>query len=437
MRRALLSDLESWKNDPHRKPLVLRGARQVGKTWLLREFGRSSFDRTIYVSLEDSPAARGIFSLDSDTKRIAASLALIDGAGAIDPATTLIILDEVQEEPAALRAMKYFAENAPEYHIACAGSLLGVALHAGTTFPVGKVDFLTLHPMTFLEFLDAQGRGDLANAIADFSPDLIAPFHEDLVEWLRWYLFVGGMPEVVERFSEARDTAAARRVQRQLLDAYEQDFSKHAPIEEVPRLRAIWRTIPEQLARENRRFIYGHISAGARAKMYELALLWLGDAGLVERVNRLTVPRVPLASYADDRAFKLYFHDIGLLGALAGLDQRAVIDGDVLFTEFKGALTEQYVCQQLVAQGMRPYYWTSDSGNAEVDFVIDRDGAPTPIEVKAHTNLRAKSLRTYREKYNPVIAVRTSLAPYERQEGLINLPLYAVGAITGGLKESN
>jgi len=425
--RTVMDTLVAWKSEPKRKPLLLFGARQVGKTWLLRELGRSHYDRTVYVSLDQSATARNVFDADLDVGRIVADLAVVAGGGPIDPDSTLIVLDEVQEAPRALTALKYFAETAPQYHVACAGSLLGVAAHPGTSFPVGKVDMVDVRPMTFDEFLRAMGEAALADLISADELDRLSTFHEKLVSSLRWYLYVGGMPEVVAQFAPDRAPDDARKVQQEILTAYDRDFSKHAPLEEVPRLRALFASVPAQLARENRRFVYGHASPGARAKTMELALQWLVDAGLVHRVPRVSAARLPLAAYADG-AFKLYLADTGLVGAMAGLDARTLVSGHQAFTEFKGSLTEQYALQELVAAGLAPSYWARTSG-AEVDFVVQHAATIVPVEVKAETNLQAKSLRVFRDTYTPEVSVRTSLRPFRDEGWLVNLPLYALSAL--------
>ena len=427
MERTVTEALVAWKDSPRRKPLLLFGARQVGKTWLLRELGRRYYQRTVYLSLDQSATARSVFDGDLDAVRIVSDLAVLAGGGPVDPATTLIVLDEVQEAPRALTALKYFAENAPQYHLACAGSLLGVAAHPGTSFPVGKVDMVDVRPMTFPEFLRAADEEPLADVVVAGELDRLAPFHDRLVSLLRWYLFVGGMPEAVEQFVPDRDPDAARQVQMEILGAYERDFSKHTPATEVPRLRALFGSVPAQLARENRRFVYGEAQQGARAKTMELALQWLLDAGLVHRVPRVTAARLPLAGYADN-AFKLYLVDTGLIGAMAGLDARTLVDGHRLFTEFKGSLTEQYALQELVAAQMVPWYWAR-TGGAEVDFVVQHAGTIVPVEVKAEVNLQAKSLRVFRDTYAPQVSIRTSLRPFRDEGWLVNLPLYALSAL--------
>jgi predicted AAA+ superfamily ATPase len=424
-----MARLVAWKSSRRRKPLLLSGARQVGKTWLLREFGRLHFERVVYLSLDQSAIARNVFDADLDIARVIADLSVASGGGPIDPASTLIVLDEIQEAPRALAALKYFAEDAPEYHVACAGSLLGVAAHEGTSFPVGKVNFLNVYPLDFTEFLRALGEGGLADLLDQHSLDRLAPFHEKLVSLLRQYLFTGGMPEAVATFAADRDPGNVRDVHQELLDAYERDFSKHAPTAEVPKLRALFTDIPRQLARENRRFVYGQAEPGARAKTFELALQWLLDARMAYQIPRVTVPRIPLATYRDQRAFKLFALDVGLVGAMIGLDQRTLIEGNAVFTEYKGALAEQFMLQSLVNIGLAPAYWANKNGNAEVDFLVQHSGLIVPVEVKAETNLQAKSLRVYRDAHEPAVSLRASLRPYRDEGWLVNLPLYAVTAL--------
>ncbi len=335
-----------------------------------------------------------------------------------------------QEVPRALTSLKYFCEDAPQYHIICAGSLLGIALHQGTSFPVGKVDFLKLYPLSFPEFLMAMGKEQFADLLCDHDFSMITPFRQTYIDYLKYYCFVGGMPEAVQHFSEHQDYDEVRGIQRRILDAYEQDFSKHAPNEIVPRIRMVWNSIPSQLAKENKKFIYGLVRAGARAKEFETAIMWLSDCGIVHKVSRVTKPNLPLKAYEDRKAFKLFFVDVGLLGCMTGLHQQTILDGNDIFTEFKGALAEQYVMQQLVTiSEINLYYYTNERGSCEIDFLIDNGVSITPVEVKAEVNLRAKSLQTYREKYRPEKSVRTSMADYREQDWLLNLPLYAIGEI--------
>lgn len=429
MYRMAMENLLAWKQSRRRKPLIIEGARQVGKTWLMKEFGRQAYADTVYINFDSNARMAELFASDLDTKRLVLGLELYAGRK-IDPENALLIFDEVQEVPRALAALKYFCEDAPQYHIVCAGSLLGIALHRGTSFPVGKVDFLKLYPLSFQEFLMAIGKQQFSELLDQQDFSMITSFRETYADALKQYYFVGGMPEAVESFAENQDFNEVRQIQKRILAAYEQDFSKHAPNEAVPRLRMLWNSIPAQLAKENKKFIYGLVREGARAKDYETALLWLSDCGLVHRVSRVNAPGIPLRAYEDMKAFKLFVLDVGLLGCMTGLHQRTLLDGNALFVEFKGALTEQYVCQQLkTLADLELCYYTNDRGSCEVDFVVDTGGRVMPLEVKAETNLRAKSLKTYREKFSPELAIRTSMADYRKEDGLVNLPLYAIGQI--------
>lgn len=429
MYRMAMENLLAWKQSRRRKPLIIEGARQVGKTWLMKEFGRQAYADTVYINFDSNARMAELFASDLDTKRLVLGLELYAGRK-IDPENALLIFDEVQEVPRALAALKYFCEDAPQYHIVCAGSLLGIALHRGTSFPVGKVDFLKLYPLSFQEFLMAIGKQQFSELLDQQDFSMITSFRETYADALKQYYFVGGMPEAVESFAENQDFNEVRQIQKRILAAYEQDFSKHAPNDVVPRLRMLWNSIPAQLAKENKKFIYGLVREGARAKDYETALLWLSDCGLVHRVSRVNAPGIPLRAYEDMKAFKLFVLDVGLLGCMTGLHQRTLLDGNTLFVEFKGALTEQYVCQQLkTLADLELCYYTNDRGSCEVDFVVDTGGRVMPLDVKAETNLRAKSLKTYREKFSPELAIRTSMADYRKEDGLVNLPLYAIGQI--------
>ena len=429
MYRFAIEKLKRWKESEIRKPLIIEGARQVGKTWLMKEFGRTSYERTVYVNFDSNMRMASLFSSDLDVKRIIMGIELYSGEK-IDPDNTLIIFDEIQEVPRALSSLKYFCENAPRYHVVCAGSLLGIALHEGTSFPVGKVDFLKLYPLSFEEFLMATGKEKYVQLLKDGDYELIRAFGQDLTDSLKHYYFVGGMPEAVLSFAALADFNQVRAIQRRILEAYEQDFSKHAPRETVPRLRMLWSSIPSQLAKENKKFIYGLIKEGSRAREYESAIMWLTDCGLVHKVNRVTAGRLPLGAYEDMRAFKLFLLDVGLLGCMVGLDPRVILDGNSMFVEFKGALTEQYVLQQLIIDSCRPvYYYTNDSASCEVDFLLDFGNTVIPLEVKAERNLRAKSLGVFIEKYSPSLAVRASMSDYRRDSKVIDLPLYALGGI--------
>lgn len=429
MYRIAIEKLLKWKQSKRRKPLIIEGARQVGKTWLMKEFGRQAYEDTVYINFDSNSRMAELFAPDLDTERLIMGLELYAGRK-IDPEKSLLIFDEVQEVPRALTALKYFYENAPQYNIVCAGSLLGIALHQGTSFPVGKVDFLKLYPLSFNEFLRAIGEERFAELLDKLDFQMITSFRQTYIDALKQYYFVGGMPEAVQSFAENKDFNEVREIQRRILAAYEQDFSKHVPNEIVPRLRMLWNSIPSQLAKENKKFIYGIVREGARAKEYKTAIMWLCDCGLVHKVSRVNTAGIPLRAYEDLKAFKLFLVDVGLLGCMAGLRQRTLLDGNALFVEFKGALTEQYVCQQLkTIENLDVYYYTNDRGSCEVDFVVDTGERIVPVEVKAEINLKAKSLKTYREKFSPEVAVRTSMADYKKEDWLVNLPLYAIDQI--------
>lgn len=431
MDRLLLDDLRKWKEKSDRKPLILRGARQVGKTWLLKEFGQRFFDDTFYLNFEQRELPDSIFGGTLSPQQIIEQLSVYRGKK-IMPETTLIIFDEVQELPRALTALKYFAEEAPQYAICCAGSLLGVALHKGTSFPVGKVDFLDLRPMSFMEYLIANGESMLVEYIMNGNRTLDA-FTQKLTEHLKRYLIVGGMPAAVMKWIETHDFFEVNSVQRQLLTAYENDFSKHAPHQLVEKIRYVWDSIPSQLAKENKKFIYGLVRSGARAREYEDALLWLADAGEIIRTYNISKPDVPLKAYVDTKAFKVYLLDVGLLMCMSGLSSKVILEGSRIFEEFKGALTEQYVCQelQLHKQLHSNFYWTSSSV-AEIDFLVSDGIEVYPLECKAGITMNAKSLKSYKDKYSPRWSLRTSLLPYERNEQALttNIPLYMLFALS-------
>ena len=427
MYRSALTKLQEWKDRPKRKPLIIRGARQVGKTWLMKEFGRTSFANTAYINFDNNRRMRILFEDDYDLKRIITALQIESGVK-ITPEDTLIVFDEVQEVPQALTALKYFYENAPEYAVVAAGSLLGIAMHQGTNFPVGKVDELQLYPLSFREFLLATENAPLVDLLDHLDWPLITTFKSKYIDLLRQYYYVGGMPEAVAAYVERGDFAEVRTIQNALLAAYEQDFSKHAPNNIVPRLRMVWQSIPAQLAKENRKFIYGMLREGARAKDFEVALQWLADCGLIHRVHRVSKPGMPLKAYHDLTAFKLYLLDVGLLTAMGDIDVRTLLGGNDIFVEFKGALTEQYVLQQLIAEvGVTPYYWSSEHGTGEIDFLFQLAGTIIPLEVKAEENLRARSLRSFNEKYPGLRPVRTSMSDHRQEAWMENWPLYAIG----------
>ncbi len=425
MRRALMDRLVAWKDDPRRKPLILNGARQVGKTWLLKEFGRLHFENVAYVSLDNDALARSYFDSGFDIARIIASLSLELDMD-IRPGSTLIVLDEVQAAPKAITSLKYFCEDAPEYAVAAAGSLLGISATEGTGFPVGKVNMLDLHPLTFTEFLDATGNGRFAELVQSGDAEMMSAFSDKLAELLKQYYVVGGMPEAVNAYVAEQDVRAARAVQQEILNGYVSDFAKHIPPRLLARTMLAWQSIPGHLSQENKKFIFGQVRKGARTADFEESLAWLQQAGLIYKVRRVSKPHVPLPSYCSMSAFKVFMVDVGLLGAMSGLEPRGVIDGNKVFTEFKGALTEQYVCQQLISEcGLSPYYWSAENSTGEIDFLV-QDGGVFAIEVKAEENLRAKSLRAFKEANPEVDAVRFSLSGYREQDWMRNVPLYAV-----------
>lgn len=427
MYRELIVRLKNWKEDKFRKPLIVKGARQVGKTWLLQEFGRTSYAKFVYVNFEETPALQNIFTSDFEIERIITVLQ-IQSQTTITAEDTLIVFDEIQSAERGITSLKYFCEKAPQYHVIAAGSLLGMGFHSQVSFPVGKVDFMDLRPLSFSEFLLALNESALVEALNAKDWGVISIFADKLKEYLRYYFYVGGMPEVVDAFVQTRDWQLVRRIQNRILNSYEGDFSKHAPNETVPRIRMVWQSIPSQLAKENKKFIYGVMKEGARAKEFELAIQWLVDCGLLLKSHRVSKPGIPLAAYQDISVFKLFLHDVGLLGAMAGLNVRTIIEGDEIFTEFKGALTEQYVMQQLRLDSERYIgYWTNERSISEVDFVIQKEGEVIPIEVKSGENLKAKSFKLFCEKYKPPKAIRTSLSDYNEESWMTNVPLYAIG----------
>ncbi len=426
MYRESIISLKRWKEDKFRKPLIVRGARQVGKTWLLQEFGRTFYNKLVYVNFEETPALQNIFFNDFDIERIITVLQ-IQAQTTITAEDTLIVLDEIQSAERGVTSLKYFCENAPQYHVIAAGSLLGMGLHSQVSFPVGKVDFLDLRPLSFYEFLLSLNESELVDALKAKNWSVVSVFTEKLKEYLRYYFYVGGMPEVVSAFIQTRDWQLVRRIQNRILNSYEGDFSKHAPNETVPRIRMVWQSIPSQLAKENKKFVYGVLREGARAKDFEMAIQWLVDCGLLLKSHRISKPGIPLAAYQEISIFKLFLHDVGLLGAMAGLDVRTIIEGDGIFTEFKGALTEQYVMQQLRLNSERYIsYWTNERSTSEVDFVIQEEGKVIPVEVKSGENLKAKSFRLFCEKYKPSKAIRTSLTDYKEEQWMTNVPLYGI-----------
>ena len=425
MERLLMYDLVIWKNKKRRKPLIIHGARQVGKTWIMKEFGSRYFEQTIYISFDNNERMKNVFDMDYDIGRIISAIK-IEAGETFTAKNTLLIFDEIQEVPRALTSLKYFYENAPEYCIIAAGSLLGMALHEGTSFPVGKVDFLNLHPMNFREFLMAGGENQLADLLVRQDYGLINSFSARFADLLRKYYYVGGMPEAVKCYFEEDDVFAVREIQKELLRYYENDFSKHAPKEQIPRIRMVWNSIPAQLAKENRKFIYGIVREGARAKDFELAIQWLSDYGMIMKSYRITKPGMPLIAYMEQNVFKMFMLDVGLLAAKANLSAKILLEGNQIFEEFKGALTEQFVAQQLHSQNMELYYYSTENSTGEIDFVIQKEQYCIPLEVKAEENLRARSLRAYCAKYRPEIAIRSSMSNYREQDWMVNVPLYAL-----------
>ena len=428
MKREAISKLFEWKNSKDRKPLIMLGARQVGKTWLMQEFASEAYKNSVYVNFENNDILRELFVKDFDIQRIIGAIQWSTGI-TVDE-NTLIILDEIQEAPRGITALKYFAEDAPQYNVIAAGSLLGIAMHRNDSFPVGKVEFMYLYPLSFFEFLDAVGEGRMVELLRSKDWEMITAFRSKFEERLRQYYFVGGMPAVVSAFVEDGNAEKVRTVQKNILDAYERDFSKHAPAIEVPRIRMVWNSIPAQLAKENKKFIYGAVKEGARAKDFELSIEWLKDAGLIHKVNRCKKALLPLKAYEDFSAFKIFMSDIGLMSAMSEVPAQSILDENTLFSDFKGALTEQYVLQQLKTDpSLSVYYWSSDNSRGEIDFLLQKESQIIPIEVKAKENLQAKSLRAFVEKNPGLKGVRFSMSPYREQDWLVNYPLYSVQAV--------
>ncbi len=425
MNRLLIKELIDWKTAINRKPLIIKGARQVGKTWLMQKFGAQHFKQVVYLNFESSQRVQNIFKPDFNISRIIEVIE-IETNQKIDAATTLLIFDEIQEAEKGLTALKYFYEQAPQYYIVAAGSLLGISLQKNKSFPVGKVDFLQLYPLSFIEFLINLGHSKLVDNLVLKNWEVIASFHQKLVELLRIYYFVGGMPEAVANYIENKNLDTVRQIQQKIIIGYQNDFAKHAPNDIVPKIKLVWQSLISQLAKENRKFIYGQLKKGARAKDFETAINWLVDAGLVLKVNRIQKPTMPLNAYADFDAFKLFLVDIGLLNAIANLDPKILLEKNNILTEYKGALTEQYVCQQLkITTDL--YYWVAENATAEIDFVIQQYNKVIPIEVKAEENLKSKSLKTYVQKFETETAVRTSMSPFRAEDWFTNWPLYAIG----------
>ena len=429
MERYAMQKLVQWKQRKNRKPLILKGARQVGKTWLMQEFGKRYFKNTAYVNFDRNDHMADVFEQDYNVERILMAINIETGVKIV-PGETLIIFDEIQENPRAIASLKYFCEDAPEYAIIAAGSLLGVAIHKGVSFPVGKVDTLELHPLCFREFLSAVGEEGLVSLLDNKDTALMEVFQDKYIDWLKKYYFIGGMPEVVATFIENKDFSEVRYLQKRIIELYEDDFSKHTTENELPRIRMVWNSIPMQLAKENKKFFFGKIKEGARAKDFELAIEWLQDCGLIKKVYNVSKPAMPLKAYIEFSAFKLYLLDVGLLGAMSELDAKSILQGNTIFTEFKGAMTEQYVLQQLVSDTeYTPYYFSESKSEGEIDFLVQKGMDVIPIEVKAEENLRAKSLKVFCNKYQPNIAIRTSMSNYREQEWMTNIPLWVISRI--------
>lgn len=429
MQRYALKHLIDWKNKKNHKPLVIQGARQVGKTWLMQEFGKKYYEQVAYINFDVDVKSREIFDVDYDTERLIMDIGLATKTK-INAENTLIIFDEIQECPRALTSLKYFRENAPQYDIIVAGSLLGVACHEGTGFPVGKVSFMNLFPLSFEEFLLAMGEGRFVELLNKKDFKTIKLFNNKYEKLLKQYCYVGGMPEIVQDFVENKDFESVRNLQKEILSAYEEDFTKHIPTNTVAKIRLLWKSIPAQLSKENKKFIYGAAKEGARARDFEAALSWLINSGLVYRVNKITKPDLPITAYEDFNSFKLFVLDVGLLGAMTDLQADTIIDGNRIFEEFKGAIAEQYVLQQFkTIKDLPVFYWSNETSRAEIDFVIQIKSDVVPVEVKAERNLQAKSLKVYIEKFKPNYAIRTSMADYKKTNSLIDIPMYAIEII--------
>lgn len=426
MQRYALKHLIDWKNKKNHKPLVIQGARQVGKTWLMQEFGKKYYEQVAYINFDVDVKSREIFDVDYDTERLIMDIGLATKTK-INAENTLIIFDEIQECPRALTSLKYFRENAPQYDIIVAGSLLGVACHEGTGFPVGKVSFMNLFPLSFEEFLLAMGEERFVELLNKKDFKTIKLFNNKYEKLLKQYCYVGGMPEIVQDFVENKDFESVRNLQKEILSAYEEDFTKHIPTNTVAKIRLLWKSIPAQLSKENKKFIYGAAKEGARARDFEAALSWLINSGLVYRVNKITKPDLPITAYEDFNSFKLFVLDVGLLGAMTDLQADTIIDGNRIFEEFKGAIAEQYVLQQFkTIKDLPVFYWSNETSRAEIDFVIQIKSDVVPVEVKAERNLQAKSLKVYMEKFKPNYAIRTSMADYKKTNSLIDIPIYAI-----------
>ncbi|MBR6250228.1 MAG: ATP-binding protein [Bacteroidales bacterium] len=428
MERYVISELYEWKNKKNRKPLILQGARQVGKTWLMKTFAQQAFSKSVYINFENEARLSALFEKDFNIERILFEIQLVTGVR--PDSETLLLFDEIQEVKRGVTALKYFYENVPEIPIIAAGSLLGIATRHNDSFPVGKVDFVHVYPLSFFEFLEAIGDGRFIEPIKQNQWSVLSMFHDELCGKLRQYMYVGGMPEVVQSFVNEKNMQTVRDLQRNILEAYDRDFSKHAPNEEVPRLRMVWRSVSGQLSKENKKFIYGFLKEGARAKNFELAIEWLCDAGLIYKVHRTKKALLPLSAYEDFSAFRIFMLDIGLLCAMSDVPSQALINGDAIFSDYKGALTEQYVFQQLrLSDDNTIYYWSAENSQGEIDFLTQNNGRIVPIEVKAAENLQAKSLRLFIERNSALHGLRFSLSQYRKQDWMTNIPLYAVDAL--------
>lgn len=423
MERIVYKEFKTWMNSTNRKPLVVNGARQVGKTYILKEFGKKEFAKTAYFSLDRDENARKVFESNGNVSSLVLSLSALASVD-ITLGNTLLILDEVQECPKALESLKYFQEDLPELHVAVAGSLLGISLHSHTSFPVGKVDMIKMYPLCFEEFLGAMGKQQLLNLIHSGNDESVSALSGAFIEYLRMYYYIGGMPEVVKSFVETGELQRVRRIQRQILFDYQRDFSKHAPSSIVPRINMVWNSIPSQLSKENKKFIYGAIRKGARAADFELAIEWLVDAGMVYKVHRVKLPQMPLKFYEDPDVFKLYMLDVGLMGAMVDAPADAVLMGNSIFKEYKGAFTELYVHNELECQNIYSYYYTQEKSTIEVDFMIQKRVSVIPIEVKAEVNVKSKSLKTFSAQHPDMKCVRISMQDKCDQDWMTNLPLY-------------
>ncbi|MEI6284902.1 MAG: ATP-binding protein [Bacillota bacterium] len=433
--RKINRQLKNWKQSPRRKPLILQGIRQVGKTYSLKEFGESEYADCAYFNFDENKSLQALFARDKNPERLLHALSVLHGKKIV-PENTLVIFDEIQECNDALNSLKYFCEKAPEYHIVCAGSLLGVTLSQPGSFPVGKVDFLTMHPLSFREYIESAGESMLGEYLDQIiaAEEIPLAIFEKITDLRQNYLLCGGMPEAVGCWLVSKDVEETEKVLAAILLAYERDFSKHAPAEIVPRIQRVWNSIPEQLAKENGKFVFGMVKEGARAREYETALEWIVSAGLAHKVERIDLPQFPLNAYANSRFFKLHLPDVGLLRRKTGVTARMLLEGSPMFSLFTGPLTENFVLQQLIAQDIVPYYWTSGN-TAEVDFIFQYQELILPLEVKAAENVRSKSLQVYRDKYSPIVALRTSQRNLVLNGGVLNIPLGLIGCLPNLLKK--